>query len=248
MTEAPPRQQPRRAEYAAAITLIASSQAPQATKSAEIADILLRAALEAATIPAEAAAKVAKALAELVVVQRILDRRGRERGAQEPQGGSPGGASGVPGVRAPQQPTQPGEPVQRGREVRPQRVEEDELLRRSLYVVNGAMRMSRDVARGMDPMEALERESRHFLSHTEMQQKRRTAKRLRAVMREEHGNLLSWVHGDPKEPRILHEKADGHNVDVSAGAPAATGGVWPGELPGCTCSLAPPRPGAMVLE
>lgn len=247
MTEAPPRKQPRskRAEYAAAITLIASSQVPQATKSAEIADILLRAALDAATIPAEAAAKVAKALAELVVVQRILDRRrSSERGAQGPgSGGS--GVSGAPGIGRSQQ------PVERGREVRPQRVEEDEILRRSLYVVNGARRMALDISKGRDPMEALERESRHFLSHTEMQQKRRTAKRLRDVMREEQGNILGWAHGvtrQPTDPRPLHEQASGFNVDVSKSPPAATGRVWPGELAGCTCALVAPYPDALVLE
>ena len=149
MTEAPPRQQPRRAEYAAAIALIASSQAPQATKSAEIADILLQAAMEAATIPAEAAAKVAKALAELVVGQRILDRRrGAKRGAEEPGSGN-SGVSGAPGIGRSQQ------PVQRGQEARPQRVEEDELLKRALYVTRASQRMALDIAKGKDPSEAL---------------------------------------------------------------------------------------------
>lgn len=244
MTEAPPRQPDRLPQSAAAIALILSSQAPQATKVSAVAETLFDVAREAATLPVETAAKIARALAELAIVRGLISRRREsQRGAEGPQGVSPG-ASGTWGIRAPQR----DEPAQRGREVRPQRVEEDEILRRAMYTVRGSQRLALDIAKGADPSEALEKESRHYLSHTEAQQKRRTAKKLRDVMREEHNGMASWQHGDPKEPRILHEKADGHNVNLKGSAPRATGGDWPGEKPGCTCSLAPPRPGAMVLE
>lgn len=247
MTEARPQQPQaiRPEQAAAAIALILTSQAPQATKTAEIAAILFEVVRQTATIPVETAAKIAKALAVLAVVRILLDRR-RETpgGTQSPQGATPGVAPAIsPGARDPQGTVQPGE-----RGVRPERAEEDEILRRALYTVNASQRMALDIANGRSPDEALERESRHYLAHTEAQQKRRSAKRLRAVAVEEFGPLLGWRHGDPKEPRILHQKADGFNYRADAGAPAATGGDFPGEKPGCTCVATAPFPGALVME
>lgn len=249
MSEARPQQpqaiRPERA--AAAVALILTSQVPQATKTAEIAAILFEVVRQTATIHVETAAKIAKALAVLAVVRILLDRR-RETpgGTQSPQGATPGVAPAIsPGARDPQGTVQPGE-----RGVRPERAEEDEILRRAMYVVNGSMRMARDIANGRSPDEALERESRHYLAHTEAQQKRRSAKRLREVAREEYGDILSWNHRatrDPKEPREPHEAMDGFSFDASKGPPKATG-VYPGVLPWCSCLAGPPRVGAMVVE
>lgn len=249
MTEAPPRQRTRPERTAAAIALILTSQAPQATKTAEIAQILFEVVRQTATIPVETAAKIAKALAVLAVVRALLERRSERRG-QGTQSTTPG----LPGI-TPRSEARPGgssgSSESRREPLRPQRVEEDELLRRSLYVTRAAQRLALDIAKGRDPMEALEKESRFYLRHTEEQQRRRSAARLRAVAADEFGPVLGWQHAAtriPDQPRDLHERASGYNFRADAGAPAATGGDFPGEKPNCTCAVVAPFPGALTMK
>lgn len=238
--EPAPRQRVQPEQAAAALALILGSQLQQATKTAEIATMLYDVALEAATIPVEIAEKIAKALAILVVVRALLNRRGV---AKRREGGisAPLIVSGTPtsGIAAPQR---------QSRSKPEPEADEDELLRRAMYAVRGSQRMALDIAGGRSPEKALERESRHYLSHTEAAQRRRTQKRIRAVLSEEYGGLAGWKHGDPKEARVLHQEANGFNFRSDGSPPRATGRDWPGEKPGCTCVAVAPFPGAKVMD
>jgi hypothetical protein len=120
------------------------------------------------------------------------------------------------------------------------------LLRRGQFAIAVAKRVARRVGAGTPVREAFSAEASFLEKHRQAEADRiSSAEAARAHLRR-YGRQATWTHGDPAEPRPHHLAADGGQFDVLA-PPASVGNVLPGVLPGCTCSITAPRPGARRL-
>ena len=122
----------------------------------------------------------------------------------------------------------------------------DNLLYRAWYAVNATKRLGASVAGGEDLRGALKVEARYFAQHREANRRREAGARMVEAAVELHGPVLGWKHGSPQEPRPSHLAADGKNFDARR-VPVSTGAL-PGVLPGCTCTVTAPSPGAEMLR
>jgi hypothetical protein len=128
----------------------------------------------------------------------------------------------------------------------------DNLLYRAFYAMSVQKRLA-EAVRGLGVEEAeqalakaLKAEERFFEQHREAARRRVAGARMVDAAAELHGPILGWKHGDPKEPRPSHAAADGKSFRADT-VPASTGAL-PGVLPGCTCTVVAPRPGAEMLR
>lgn len=109
---------------------------------------------------------------------------------------------------------------------------------RAHYAIEATKRIARDVAEGESLRDAIVAERPNLARHLEASRRRSAGVRLVEAAAELHGPVLGWVHGHPNEPRPTHEAADGQNFRADS-VPTSTG-AYPGVLPGCTCTVAPP--------
>lgn len=116
------------------------------------------------------------------------------------------------------------------------------LLYRAHYAINALYRVST----ADDTRKGFAAERRFFTAHREAERRRLASSRMLAGAMDLYGPVLSWHHGDPKEPRVTHEAADRHNFDARS-VPVSTGAM-PGVLPNCTCTVGAPIQGARMLR
>lgn len=120
----------------------------------------------------------------------------------------------------------------------------DNLVYRAHYAINATKRVAASVVDG-DLRGALQSEGRFLHQHLEANRRRVAGAKMVDAAVELHGPLLGWKHGHPSEPRPSHAAADGANFDATT-IPVSTEAL-PGVLPGCTCTVTAPVPGARML-
>lgn len=130
----------------------------------------------------------------------------------------------------------------------------EELAYRGLYAVQALRRLATGAMEGQSMEEHLaglhktvQKEGVYFEQHSTQAGRRDAARRMVAAASELHAanGLLGWVHGKAERPRPSHLAADGKNFRVGV-VPVQTGAL-PGALPGCTCTVSAPFPGADVM-
>lgn len=117
------------------------------------------------------------------------------------------------------------------------------LIRRAQYAIQAAKRMARRVGAGASLRSAFLQEAGPFKKHRSAEADRTDSGRMAHEALRRYGRRATWIHGDPKEPRPTHLAADGKQFDI-LDPPVSVGKVLPGVLPGCTCTIGAPRPGA----
>lgn len=120
------------------------------------------------------------------------------------------------------------------------------LLRRAQYAIKAARRVAAAVRQGKSVRDAFAQEGKNFRAHRQNEKGRVASAEAARAHIGRYGIEGTWIHGDPKEPRPHHLAADGGQFDVTS-PPATVGGVLPGELPNCTCTIGAPRSGARRL-
>ena len=131
----------------------------------------------------------------------------------------------------------------------------EELLYRGLYASQALRRLASGALEGQSMEEHLagfqsasQAEERNFQMHLKQSGRRSASQKMVDAAMELHAvdGFLGWAHGSPEHPRLSHAQADGKAFYPARGRPVLTA-AWPGELPGCTCTVGPPLPGADVM-
>jgi hypothetical protein len=118
---------------------------------------------------------------------------------------------------------------------------------RAHYAIGAAKRVAAGVGEGKSIAEAVRAERKYLRQHLEASRTRLAGARLNEAAAERWGPILSWNHtGRTETHRPSHVAADGANYRMGS-APAATGGMLPGQAPNCDCIPGPPIPNGRML-